>query len=221
MTNTQMLLLLFGLEFGLAAVVLAGFLWWRRRQRKAGSGTAGDIEDEGHPPPSLYLERELALTRSRVEELGEAAPEGLRLRLAWLGLEQQIAERHGSSPDEAFWEELRGRIDDILQVLMAAAAPAGAGTAVAPEEAAASGDGIDEAIASDIIEQQARTIDYLRGYIAELMEKAGGDSEGAEEVEARFAEIERVNRELKTCVEVLEDENQFLRDQVAELLKMD
>lgn len=224
MTNTQMLLLLFGLEFGLAAVVLGGFLWWRRRQRRAGSGEAGAIDDEGHPPPSLYLERELALTRSRVEELGDDAPESLRLRLAWLALEHEIAEKRGSSPDEAYWEGLRGRIDDILQVLMAAAAPAAPAQAESAEpaaEAAAGGDGIDEAVASDIIEQQARTIDYLRGYIAELMEKAGGDTEGAEEVEARFAEIERVNKELKTCVEVLEDENQFLRDQIGALLQME
>ncbi|WP_297528991.1 hypothetical protein [Thiohalobacter sp.] len=219
MTNPQMLLLLFGLEVGLAAVVLGGLLWWRRRQQRARSGGSEDIEDEDHPPPSLYLERELALTRSRIEALGDAAPDTLRMRLAWLGLEREIAEQNGSGVDEAFWEALPGRIETILP--RAPAAQDVSAGAEGPEVAETSAVDQDKVDAGSVIERQARTIDYLRGYIAELVKRAGGDEEGTEEVEARFAEIERVNRELKTCVQVLEDENQFLRDQIGELLKME
>ncbi len=219
MTNTQMLLLLFGLEVALAAVVFGGLLWWRRRQQRARSGGSEDIEDEDHPPPSLYLERELALTRSRIEALGDTVPDTLRMRLAWLGLEQEIAEQNGSGVDEAFWEALPGRIETILP-RTPAAQDVSAG-AEGPEAAKTSAVDQDEVDAGSVIERQARTIDYLRGYIAELVKRAGGEEEGTEEVEARFAEIERVNQELRDCVSVLEDENRFLREQVASLLKLD
>jgi hypothetical protein len=94
----------------------------------------------------------------------------------------------------------------------------------------------------NIIEQQKKTIDYLRKYTEEILGKIlkqneefmktlknKDDLEKMNHVQQEFIrmsetmpekinQLETINMELSQCVAVLEDENQFLRDQIAALL---
>ena len=95
-----------------------------------------------------------------------------------------------------------------------------------------------------LIEKQNQTIEFLKKYSREILDtilKQNGDflssKQGPEDVaklsEAHNAmlensesllkkidELEFQNKELNLCVEVLEDENLFLRDQISSLLKL-
>ena len=73
----------------------------------------------------------------------------------------------------------------------------------------------------DIVAQQSKTIDYLRNYIQELLDQHGHMPSPEPNIASKFDELERANKELSGCVEILVDENEFLREQIAALLKME
>lgn len=208
------------------AVLLAllGLMVWRQRRLSGGTRIQYIDATEEYPTPSLYLDSESAKTHSFVETLHEkprAEPTDAALRAA-LGLragllrrESELAQSLVKQPvgerDPALWTTLAGQVATVLEAEGFSHA-ASRSTLVHGEETVSS-----EAIAV----QQTRTIQYLRDYIQQLLDKLGHQPLPDEHITDRFDQMERANRELGQCIAVLEDENGFLRDQIAALLKLD
>lgn len=205
----------------MAVLLLAlGYLIWRQRRLRAGQTRIQFIDaSEDHPAPALYLDREAARTRTFVEGL-RAQPEAepgepalrsaLAVRAALLRDESALAGRPTAERDADAWTLLAQQVETAL-------AKAGFTTC---QNKVGEIYGEDTGATEAIIAQQTRTIEHLREYIQQLLEKLGHEPLPDQHVLERFDELERANRELNQCIAVLEDENAFLRDQIAALLKL-
>jgi len=72
-----------------------------------------------------------------------------------------------------------------------------------------------------LVDQQAQTIEHLQKFVNDLLLKLGHKDLPDEDLVEKFRELEYVNAEMEQCVMVLEEENRFLRDQIASLLELD
>lgn len=205
----------------IAVLLLAlGYMGWRQRRLCAGQTRIQFIDAaDDHPAPALYLDREAARTRSFVDGLSaqpKAEPSepalrsALAARAALLRDESALAGRPAAERDADAWTLL-------AQQVQAALAKA---DFVTRQDKVGEIYGEDTGATEAIIAQQTRTIEHLREYIHQLLEKLGHESLPDPHVLERFDELERANRELNQCIAVLEDENAFLRDQIAALLKL-
>lgn len=212
------------LEVIAVLLVLLGILVWRLRRMRIERRIQFIDATEEHPTASLYLDSEAAKTRTFVESLGaqpQAEPSAPALRAA-LGLRAGLlrqesvlagkgADAGAVTRDSAAWEALARQIDATLK------------TEGFSQQRQQSHEihGEDTVASEAIVAQQTRTIQHLRGYIQQLLEKLGHQPLPDNTIQERFDELERANSELSQCVAVLEDENSFLRDQIAELLRLD
>lgn len=201
-------------------LVLLGLLVWRLRRLRIERRIQFIDATDTHPTPALYLDREAAVTRTQVERLNaqpEAEPRLPELRAALAaraGLLRQESVLAGASiaeRDSVAWTTLALQIADTLKAEGFSQRDRKSGAVY----------GEDTAASEAIVEQQTRTIQHLRGYIQQLLEKLGHQPLPDNTLHVRFDELERANGELSQCIAVLEDENGFLRDQIAELLKLD
>ena len=206
------------LEIIALLLVLLGFAAWRLRRKRSGGFQFIDA-GESYPSPSLYLDRESARTRSFVDSLRgkpKAPPDDPALRAALaaraglLRYESAVAKSPAQERDAANWTALAQHIALSLSA-------EGYARQAKPDHI----HGEDTQVSTALAAQQAHTIEYLRGYIQQLLEKLGQQSKADQEIPQRLDELERVNKELQLCVTVLEDENSFLRDQIAALLALD
>lgn len=191
---------------------------WRLRKVSGGSGHKLIEANEGHPPPTLYLDREAAKTQTFVASL-QGKPEneptdpalrsslGVRARL--LRHESVLARTPLRERDPAGWSLLAR---DMSRLLIA--------ERYVRKAEADQIHGEDTQTSVVLARQQEQTITHLREYIQELLEALGHQPSPETDIEDRFNELDRVNEELKLCVAILEDENEFLRDQIAALLKL-
>lgn len=199
----------------LVLLIIAG---WRMRRVSGGSGHKIIEANEGHPPPGLYLDREAAQTQTFVANL-QVNPESeptdpalrssLGVRARFLRHESALARTPVRERDPAGWSLLAR---DVSQLLNAEG-----------YVRKAKGDqihGEDTQTSVVLAKQQEQTIMHLREYIQELLQALGHQPIPETDIEDRFNELDRVNEELKLCVAILEDENEFLRKQIAELLKL-
>lgn len=206
------------LEVIAALTLLLGVLYWRQRRLRSTNSIQYIDTSEDYPTPSLYLDSEAAKTKTFVEMLHDqprAEPVDLVLRAA-LGLragllrkESALAKTPISERDAALWTALAEQVAAVLRAEAFSHASAKL-HAVHGEDTAST-----EVIAA----QQARTIQHLREYIGQLLEKMGHQPSPDQNIIGRFDDMERANREMCQCIAVLEDENSFLRDQIAALLK--
>ncbi|MGD8711079.1 MAG: hypothetical protein PVF40_11860, partial [Ectothiorhodospiraceae bacterium] len=74
-------------------------------------------------------------------------------------------------------------------------------------------EGVDSGSLRDILGQQAKTIAGLQ----ERALKAGDNPDAREQLDADLQTLERQMQELNTCLEVLENENDYLYEQLREL----
>ncbi|WJW76589.1 hypothetical protein QVG61_05725 [Thiohalobacter sp. IOR34] len=187
------------LEVLVVLLVLVGVLAWLLRRSRQQLAEA----------PQHYLRREIRLARQRLAERDCLQQ---RLRLALLEFEQTLAGAPAAVRDAAFWEGLESRLAELVEAAGLTAAE------VAPR---AGDEAEDEPPTAGLVQQQARAIERLRGLVRELLQRLGEEtlSQG-EDIDARLHELENSNRELHQCVQVLEDENEFLRRQIAALLQM-
>ena len=206
------------LEIIVVLLLLLGVAVWRLRRRRSAGIQFIDVGD-AHPSPSLYLDRESARTRSFLDRLQgkpTAPPEDPSLRAALSARarlfrsESTLAKTAAQERDPANWTEL------AQSVALSLSAEGYARQAKSDQI-----HGEDTHDSATLAAQQAHTIEYLRGYIEQLLGKLGQQSKADREIPDRLDELERVNKELQLCVNVLEDENSFLRDQIAALLALD
>lgn len=211
------------LEVMMVIVLVLGYLIWQKRKQRSTPHTETvevPTDEPSGPTPSLYLEREAAKTRTFTEFLHDNPREeptdlvlraALHLRAGLLRKESELAYKPVTVRDAAQWTALAELFTTELSANVFSHASAKV-HAVHGEDAESS-----EIIAA----QQTRTIQYLRDYVEQLLEKVGHQPRPDENIVNRFDEIERANREMGLCITVLEDENSFLRDQIAALLKED
>ncbi|MBI5041600.1 MAG: hypothetical protein HZB57_10520 [Gammaproteobacteria bacterium] len=203
---------------------MLGIIIWR--QRRSGGGTRIQYIDatEEYPTPSLYLDSEAAKTQTFVEALRtqpKAAPGDPALRAA-LGLRAGLL-RQESELAQSLVKTPVGERDPALWVVLAQQVAAVVGAEGFSRQAQKGHEvyGEDTGPSEVIADQQTRTIQHLREYIQQLLEKLGHQPLPDANMTEHFDTLERANRELNQCVTVLEDENSFLRDQIAALLKLD
>lgn len=203
-----------------ALTVLLGLMFWRQQRLRSTNSIQYIDGTEDYPTPSLYLDSEAAKTKTFVETLHDhpkAEPTDLVLRAA-LGVragllrkESESAKKPVSERDAALWMALAKQVATQLG--------AEAFSHVTAKVHAVHG---EDTVSTEVIAaQQARTIQHLRDYVGQLLDKLGHQPLPDQNIAGRFDEMERTNREMSQCIAVLEDENSFLRDQIAALLKTD
>ena len=208
------------LEILAVLLVLIGVLVWRLRAAARHVSRIQFIDaDDGHPSPSLYLDGEAARARTFVsglrnspnaEPVAAALRAALSARAGLLHYESELARHPAMTRDPASWSALAAQVDALLTA---------EGYTTEPAITPVYGDG-DAAVREAIVAQQTNTIKHLREYIQQLLEKLGHTQIPDPGMSAHLDDLERANRELNQCILVLEDENAFLRDQIAALLQV-
>lgn len=217
------------LEGIIVLLIVIGVLLWRIRQVRAQDRTAYIDGSDPHPTPVLYLESEVAKTRNHLDSLAAEKvdkPPALSLRAALLEIEVELSQHSPEPRDRNFWQGLADRLGAIVEATgYRTASPEAITSPVVDARAIATPTGSvldgDDTNVSGLVEQQAKTIDYLRNYIQELLDQHGHQPSPDPDIAGKFDELERANKELSSCMVVLEDENEFLRAQIAALLKLE
>jgi hypothetical protein len=157
-----------------------------------------------------YLARELERTSARVRHAqpGSDIALWLDLRAAVLQLEKEWSQQDDRS--EIFWSALAGRLKRLVR-----------DHNLIPLAKALKDRQDDEPGLADVVERQQHTIAFLKKYIHDVLTEVGRRSELGPVVDNEFARLEHTNHELQQCVAVLEDENQFLREQIASFLALE
>jgi hypothetical protein len=213
------------LEGIVVLLIVIGVLVWRQRAARAKDRIAYIDGSDAHPTPALYLESEVAKTRTHLDTLSAESAAGdvadaqpaLSLRAALLEVEAELSSSLPEERTRDFWQGLAKRLDGVLTT---AGFNAGSAAATAAQAAPVPAANVEDASAADIVQQQSKTIDYLRNYIQELLDQHGHLPSPEPNISEKFDYLERANKELSGCVEILEDENEFLREQIAALLKL-
>lgn len=210
------------LEIIVILLVLLGISLWRLRKAQTGKSRIQFIEsDDKHPTPSLYLDSEAAKTRSFAESLlahPATEPRDLALRTV-LGLRAGLLSKESELAKTPISERGHEEWTILAQCLLKVLDQEGYAGEVAKDAPKIYG---EETPPSDaVITQQAVTIQHLREYVDQLLGKLGHLPLPDTGIQQRFDELDHINKELSMCLAVLEDENGFLRDQIAALLKLD
>ncbi len=220
------------LEGIVALLIVIGVLVWRQRKARTQDRIAYIDGSDTHPTPALYLESEVAKTRTHLESLttdiiADPAQTALSLRAALLEVEAELSHSLPEQRDQAFWQSLADRLGNILTTTGYSRESAVEDLTVAhAAEVEIPADkvylmGVEGDSVTGLVEQQSKTIDFLRNYIHDLLDQHGHKPLPEPNIAGKFDELEHANKELSDCVQILEDENEFLREQIAALLKLD
>lgn len=195
--------------FGVLSVVL--FALWRRTRRSLHSHdrTTDTSAATQRPDIHQYLRQEEKLTRGRNEALGygeqkeqNALDEEERLLLLFrsdmLNLEQTWADNE--IRDDTYWHQV---IQDLRKLMKRHDLHA--------RFAMAKDDEIKEL--RGVLDEQAKSFEELSGNLQNANEN------DMEELKQKLHKLAQSHKELAGCVYILEDENHFLREQVAVLLQ--
>ena len=203
-------------------VILAGgffFYKWREAVRKG----IPEIEPLPEPPSdetvrpnaSTYLHMEAKLSEDRYKKIGAQDAEELavsdnigreilRLRADILSIEHEFSEDLDER-SEVFWKNTVNKFTQLLEkhdLYGALKAPF-------------SND--DDFGIIEMMDDQSQNITQLRDYINTVVK----DEKLAKNIELVIDIVEGRQNELTGCLNVLEDQNNFLRDQIQELLHVD
>ncbi len=212
------------LEVALILLLLSGYLFWRacKKSDRADNLQSQQIERGTQLlTPFLYLDGEATKARRfyeslqsqpGAEPLDPALRSALGLRAGLLIKESEFAKSPAGERGLEEWMALAQHVHSIIDK---------AGYAIQPKTEAPKVYGEDSPPSEIMVTQQERTIKHLQHYIQQLLAKMGHQPSPDIDVVAQFNELERINNELNQCLAVLEDENGFLRDQIAALLKLD
>lgn len=223
MVKISLVVFLLVLQLLLVAVVLAVFALLKVRRLSARlaalrvAPVPSPIPATGEPKDiAQYLAVELQRTRGRLDNQGGVTPGAgasastagrLALRVELLQIEEEWSSQ--TEHDDAAWSELDERLRRLL------AQDAAAPKSPAPSSATVGGSDVVET--KGLFDEQHMTIEQLKADIA----AAVSSSDATESLQAKLDKLGRTARELTFCVSILEDENQFLRDQVRALLQQE
>lgn len=222
MISFSLFTLLAVLEGIVVLLIVIGVLVWRLRKARAHDRIAYIDGSDAHPTPTLYLESEVAKTRTHLESLtADPTQTALSLRAALLAVEAELSQSLPEERNREFWQGLADRLGEIVTASGYSSGSVAVEAALAPANRVAQTENVEEASVAELVDQQSKTIDYLRNYIQELLDQHGHEPSPEPNIAGKFDELERANKELSGCVSILEDENEFLREQIAALLKME
>lgn len=195
------------LELLLILAMLVAVLFWRgRRTRQALAGTSEQVKDlEQKGDISHYFTTELKLTEGHLATLGEEKKPGenlwLHLRLDYLRLEREFAADMGR--DELFWPRLHKRMRPLIDAYCHLADVA---ATIQPEQA--------DAQIGHLVGEQAGLLRELKS----MLHQTCDDPQRLADFNQRLDRMGRISGELTVCSGMLEEENDFLRKQVASLV---
>ncbi|MBI3773944.1 MAG: hypothetical protein HY273_00030 [Gammaproteobacteria bacterium] len=210
------------LELLLMSIGVGIYLYfWGRRQKVNNVIAASKVSAENKPDAGQYLLTEEKLTRSRhaivtsatnLDDHAVAAGAALALRADYLQMEHELNALE--ERDDAFWQSFDARMRALLDVH----APQKTVTALEavpllPKSSEAKNEDAEQL--KELVGAQVDTIKNLRWRLTEAI----GDDLKRQELEKHIDHIEHTNKEMASCVSILEGENEFLRNQIAELLK--
>lgn len=194
---------------------LGFYIYVRRLQRQTRSSSSSSGEETTHTSVAHYLATEIKLTQGRRETLyhdtdGPPDPELteediLTLRERYLDFEATLLE--DTARENAFWIRLAQGIKRLLNEAHLVKR--------IPATEAQAGESDDEAAEINNLMKQQQ--DELDRFLSSFDEEEEGIS--AEELKGRLKTIANSHRELSHCIFSLEDENRFLREQIASLLQ--
>jgi len=206
------------LELLLMSIGAGVYLYfWGRRQKVNNSIEVSNASAEKNPDAGQYLLTEEKLTRSRhavitsatnLDDHDVATGAALALRADYLQMEYGLNELE--ERDEAFWQSFDERMRALLDTHTRQK------TVTLPLLAKGSeAKNKDAEQLKELVGAQVDTIKNLRWRLTEAI----GDDLKRQELEGHIDHIEHTNKEMAGCVSILEDENEFLRNQISELLK--
>ena len=210
------------LELLLMSIGAGVYLYfWGRRQKVNNATEGAKANGEKNPDAGQYLLTEGKLTRSRHAVITSAANldyhnlavgAALALRADFLQLEYELNALE--ERDDAFWQSF----DERMRALLNTHVPPKTETALEavtllPKTSKAKNEDAEQL--KELVGAQVDTIKNLRWRLTEAI----GDDLKRQELEEHLDHIERTNKEMASCVSILENENEFLREQIVELLK--
>ena len=210
------------LELLLMSIAAGVYLYFRGRRQKVNNAADGTkASAEKNPDAGQYLLTEEKLTRNRhavitsatkLDDHDVAVGAALALRADYLQMEYELNALE--ERDDAFWQSF----DERMRALLNTHIPPKIETALEavpllPKTSEAKN--ADAEQLKELVGAQVDTIKNLRWRLTEAI----GDDLKRQELEQHLNHIERTNKEMASCVSILEDENEFLRKQITELLK--
>lgn len=242
--SISQLLILFSLEVTLILVAFIIYMIFRIAKKSGSTSTIEEtksIEVQSDTNQIIeYVKNEIARSKTTLMELDPNALESvdnldylpLNLRISILSLEQEIIQQ---LPELQDIDVVEKQIIDVLKHFRIIGA-----LSITNDS-----DGNVDDKYKELIEKQNKTIDFLKKYANEILVKilkqneealeSVGDSENTEQIteshndfadqtEKLLKEINNLgsnNTELSQCIAVLEGENEFLRNQIHALIKID
>jgi|GEM_PF-4738621 len=193
----------------MVALVALVFLYYRlrkaRQQRLSPASGNETLTDNSHWLEAfdryIHAQQEQleALNRDPAKEL-DISRRVFNTRVKLLSLEREIAQQDEADKNPAYWQSVHKKLLELQPGYQQVTKEDTHGNSV-------------------LLKQQEKTIQHLKGFINQLLADFSEDAVPNQELDAKFDEVQRTNRELEQCVMILEDENVFLRAQIAELLK--
>jgi hypothetical protein len=213
------------LELLLIAIGVAVFMFLRqRRVHRAPPPAQSEPTARQTPAAGHYLLAEANHTRARIDLLtsetnlddrDEEAVAVLALRLDYLQVEHELAAI--AQRDDAFWRSFDRRARDLRArhtAVPAQQAPTANELQSVPERLDSS-TAQDAAKLQDLIQMQDGTIRNLK----RRLDDAIGDDLTRQELHQEIDHLAHANREMSGCIKILEDESEFLRNQISALVK--
>jgi len=191
--------------------------FWGRRQKVNNAIEVSKTSAEKNPDAGQYLLTEEKLTRSRhavvtsatnLDDHDVAVGAALALRADYLQMEHELNALE--ERDDAFWQSFDERMRALLDthtLQKTVTVP------LLPKGSEAKNKDAEQL--KELVGAQVDTIKNLRWRLTEAI----GDDLKRQELEKHIDHIEHTNKEMASCVSILEDENEFLRNQISELLK--
>ncbi len=195
--------------------------FWGRRQKVKTATEGAHASAEKNPDAGQYLLTEEKLTRNRhavitsatnLDDHEVAVGAALALRADFLQMEYELNALE--ERDDAFWRSFDNRMRALLDThTPPKTEPALEAVPLLPKSSEAKN--ADAEQLKELVGAQVDTIKNLRWRLTEAI----SEDLKRQELEQHLDHIEHTNKEMASCVSILENENEFLRNQIVELLK--
>lgn len=218
MVNVSLVLFLAISQALLLTLVALGICIYRERKstRLLNESRRNATELAKRRDISAYLAQEIAQCQQYIDRLGVDKPDtsspDLRLRL--LALEQQLSVL--PDHDDAYWKIHADVVSRVLAEYCPGQAPREEADREGQNQAQAGVTASDEIDAKEVLEGLISKVTNIRNLVAETV------SEDAvkENINLSLDGVTSTCKDISACIYTFEDENGFLREQVAALLKL-
>ena len=195
--------------------------FWGHRQNVKTATEKAHASAENNPDAGQYLLTEEKLTRNRhavitsatnLDDHDVAVGDALALRADFLQMEHEL--NAFEERDDAFWQSFDTRMRVVLDThAPPKTEPVLETVPLLSKSSEAKNEDAEQL--KELVGAQIDTIKNLRWRLTEAI----SDDLKRQELEHHLDHIERANKEMASCVSILENENEFLHKQIVELTK--